>query len=317
MKKMLMVAAAACLIGLGSCNKDGENYQQFSLATYNYVSNTGLGQAIITPTLYSWTINYDNSTMTMVNTGVSVGIQNVGVKVEGMKFQSALVEYEGRGGSYFAGNSVSNGSAGNGMEVTGVNYEITPLFNLPPEQLSYTADASAGLIQPDLTYSYPGGAMKTYTVLDYKIGTAARVRTFWPDLVMKGETVTSVNGVSGSEFKSDQIVYRVKMDVDKNTATLVIYNAQFNSQMPKMSALIIPGLRVRNLDSGIEIDGIDIKPLYIEGGRLMENPNFPFNTIHFASNDKLTGGTLDFTVAGRFTGSFTGKGVLTDESKEK
>lgn len=313
MRKMILFAVAASMIGFVSCNKDDESYEKFSIGTYNYVSNTGAGVAQINPTVYSWTVNYGKGMMEMANSGVNIGVNTVKVNVSNIKYQSAVVEFEGHAGSYFKGSLANGSDAGSGMEINDLKFELTPVFYLPPMALEYTADASAGIEQPNLSYSIPGGNFMSYTLMSYRLGPLCRVRTFWPDLVMKGETKTSVNGVAGSEFSSEEITYRLKIDTDKNRAVLVMYDVKFNPNMPSMNALIVPGLRVRALDEGFEIDGMDINPLYIEGGKLMENPSFPFNSIHFVSNDDLTGGTLDFTVAGRFTGQFTGKGVLKGE----
>ena len=113
-------------------------------------------------------------------------------------------------------------------------------------------------------------------------------------------------GDPSSYMSTMEIGYRVKFDIKNKKAHVVMYNVQFNPHMPKMECLILPDLDVDFNNNGYAIEAENISPLYIEGGKLMENPSFPFTTFKFTAETNMVEANCEFTVAGRFEGFFKG-----------
>ena len=316
MKKLLMMMAGAAIVGFSSCNSEPEAKMNYQVPTFNYITSP-TAEPVIEYGQYQWDINQVDDKLSVSALNLKLGDTNANFTIPGIKYESALLEFDGHGNMYYSNKTKASGSTFSGLLVSDLDFELTPLFYMPPFELQYKNNPNLNVKLPDLKYSVPGGSMMFYTLMNYKVNGVTMVRTFWPDLVMNGETKTSVNGMEDQAFTSDKVTYRIVLDLNAKTAVLVAYNVQFNPQMPAMKVLIVPGLTMTPTAAGYTLTGNDITPLYIEGGMLMENPEFPFNTVNFRSNERLTGGELNFTVAGRFKGNFSGKGVLSKFEVEK
>lgn len=291
MKKQILFAAASAALLLASCDKEGTNTQTFTTQSLNYiteVSPTGApsGEVSIEAGIYKFGLDYNNST-------VSMSAENLPSKVGVTSFSTQALP----------------GSQNSLMNIT-VDTKSTLMSEVSVDNLTMAYSA----YQVPQEYSdIPGIANQTipygglYVVTRYTIGGNYLVRTIWPDMLFSGTTNTSFNGTT---FENKGIGYRVILNSKDKKATLVIYDAQFAPQMQKMN-LVLENLAVDFQPNGIVISGTDVIAKYAEGGQLQENPNFPFDDIRFViRGTNLTEATVDFSVAGRFYGSFTGSYIL-------
>lgn len=291
MKKQILFAAASAALLLASCDKEGTNTQTFTTQSLNYiteVSPTGApsGEVSIEAGIYKFGLDYNNST-------VSMSAENLPSKVGVTSFSTQAL-------------AASQNSL---MNIT-VDTKSTLMSDVSVDNLTMAYSA----YQVPQEYSdIPGIANQTipygglYVVTRYTIGGNYLVRTIWPDMLFSGTTNTSFNGTT---FENKGIGYRVILNSKDKKATLVIYDAQFAPQMQKMN-LVLENLAVDFQPNGIVISGTNVIAKYAEGGQLQENPNFPFDDIRFVIHGtNLTEATVDFSVAGRFYGSFTGSYIL-------
>ncbi|MDE5789819.1 MAG: hypothetical protein K2H96_01130 [Muribaculaceae bacterium] len=312
MKKTFTIALALTSLLITSCDKEPVNNTTETVATYNYVARVNLDdttEPVIKKGYYHFGLDNVNGTVSISTDMVDLGDdQDTGFTTESFKFTSALVfgfsddlethQYIIHGFDQFPC------TATNGMQVTDLRFELSPILYTPPS-INYEKDPTSALPQPDLTYKErpKGYAPK----IRYVLGNEYKVYTFWPDLYYCGVTDTEVLGDPESAFKNQDVGYRIKFDISKKKAQVVLYNVKFNQQMPEQKYLILPDLDVQFTHNGYIIEASNVNPLYIEGNKLMENPRFPFTTFKFVAEDNMVEAYCDFTVAGRFHGYFTGK----------
>lgn len=311
-KRYSFTLLAVSLLVATSCdNKEPENTASETIETYNYVARVDLddpSEPVIKKGYYKFGFDFVNSNISIATDRVDLGNdKEIGFTTETFKFSQELVF--GFGDNMEYGQYVYHGfdqfpcTASNDMQVTDLRFELSPIFYMPPE-ISYIKDPESPLPQPDLSYKARAGSAPK---IRYVVGDEYKVYTFWPDLYYCGVTDTEVIGNSESAFKSQDVGYRIKFDINKKKAQVVLYNVQFNPQMPLMECLILPDLDVQFTHNGFVIEASNINPLYIEGGKIMENPRFPFTTFSFIAEDNMVEGRCEFTVAGRFHGSFVGE----------
>ncbi|MBD5218450.1 MAG: hypothetical protein HDS73_08200 [Bacteroidales bacterium] len=138
-------------------------------------------------------------------------------------------------------------------------------------------------------------------LVQYNIPDVAVVKTIQREAYYAGTVDTSVSGQD--PFTSKSAIFRVILDLEKRNATVVVYNAKFNSQMPQLT-FVLKDLDLIYTDNGYEIKGEEIVPIGADGSPY---PGFPFNTFHFvAKGNDLSAADIDFTVSGRFKGKFSG-----------
>lgn len=291
MKKQILFAAASAALLLASCDKEGTNTQTFTTQSLNYiteVSPTGApsGEVSIEAGIYKFGLDYNNST-------VSMSAENLPSKVGVTSFSTqALTASQ---------NSLMNIT----VDTKSTLMSEVSVDNLTMAYSAYQVPQEYSDIPGIANQTIPYGGL--YVVTRYTIGGNYLVRTIWPDMLFSGTTNTSFNGTT---FENKGIGYRVILNSKDKKATLVIYDAQFAPQMQKMN-LVLENLAVDFQPNGIVISGTNVIAKYAEGGQLQENPNFPFDDIRFViRGTNLTEATVDFSVAGRFYGSFTGSYIL-------
>ena len=291
MKKQILFAAASAALLLASCDKEGTNTQTFTTQSLNYiteVSPTGApsGEVSVEAGIYKFGLDFNNST-------VSMSAENLPSKVGVTSFSTQAL-------------AASQNSL---MNIT-VDTKSTLMSDISVDNLTMAYSA----YQVPQEYSdIPGIANQTipygglYVVTRYTIGGNYLVRTIWPDMLFSGTTHTSFND-SGEENKG--IGYRIILNSKDKKATMVIYDAQFAAQMPKLN-LVLENLSVDFQPHAIVIRGNNVVAKYSEGGQLQENPNFPFDNIEFIiQGQNLTQATCNFSVAGKYYGTFDGSYIL-------
>ena len=147
-------------------------------------------------------------------------------------------------------------------------------------------------------------------VANYTVGDMYRINTFQTNTFFKGRTTTYYD-FRGEEntYNTDGIMYRMILDTQKMTATMIMYNAKFTDvpQEPVKTVLIIKGLDLEFSPDGIKASGSDIIPDWYEAGALTPVPSFTINSVEFkTTNDYYTQAVIDYVVADAYTGHFEG-----------
>lgn len=136
-----------------------------------------------------------------------------------------------------------------------------------------------------------------------------RVATF-PNLAYYGGSTTTTYTSDGKEqeYKAEEPMYMISVNAEAGTAEMTIYNAQFASNMPKIAAINVKGLKIQGDRShGYKISGQNIVPTVGVGSAATAMPEFTFNNIEvYPSDNDLTSVQINFTAASRFKAIFTG-----------
>lgn len=301
MRKTIKYAALVAAIAtvLTGCKKDGESYSSVHLRTYSYVTD-GVGDPIISESSFNFNFNFttDNSSVVSSEFDLADGKDS---------FSIPSVPFDMAGGNYFTGKISDGGKTKNGEAITNFTYTVAPMY-LPPREswnLSYNVDPESGLPTPDLRLN----VNELGICMNATMGGTTRLRTFWNDVTFVGKTNTSVNGNAATAFENADICYRVKMDLKRKKADVIMYDVQFNPHMPSMTVLILPDLDLVFTNQGYIVEGKDVIPLYINGNTLVEKPDYPFSSFILNSTGDLMGASANFTVTPtgfNFIGSFRG-----------
>ncbi|MDE7413438.1 MAG: hypothetical protein K2N05_06585 [Muribaculaceae bacterium] len=308
-KNLLFCCIAVAGLAMSSCKKEPENKFSFSVSTYNYVSFLDDSHdPVIKRGYYNYNFDAINNKVVISTDMVDLGDDNDSRFVtDPFPYNSSIVNFNGDYSPVYYGSDLNPCTDINGQPIKNLRFELTPIYYVPPT-ISYTPDPTSPLPQPDLSYrERPNGMSGVAPKMLYDVGDKYRVYTFWPDLYYKGVTKTSVNGVEDSSFESQDVGYRLKFRISEKKVDVVMYNVQFNPNMPKMECLILPDLDVKFTNNGFIVEDRNIVPLYVEGDHILENPRFPFTTFKFTAETNMVEGNCEFTVAGRFSGSFVGR----------
>lgn len=134
------------------------------------------------------------------------------------------------------------------------------------------------------------------------------VRTFNANAIYTGTTATwYIADNQRVEYTDANTVYMVSMDLAKKKASVLIQNGKFAEQMPAISLMKLEDLDIEYKHGGYIIKGADIVPQVAEGSSYTPNPSYTFNNFSLRTmSEDLTTVAIDFQVAGRFHGSFSG-----------
>lgn len=186
---------------------------------------------------------------------------------------------------------------------------------------AFNGSISGACFYPESNVSLPGvdfipaGEFGPKVVFQYRLGNDYTVKTFSRDEVFSGTTTTRYhyNG-EGLTFTTDKILYRLVINKDFKKADIIIYKAKFAEQQPmEIAAMLLKDLNVSFSSRGIQVSGTNVVPKVPEGNGYTEFANYTFDNILFQTiSDDLTKATIDYSVAGKYHGQFSGLYVLTE-----
>lgn len=134
----------------------------------------------------------------------------------------------------------------------------------------------------------------------------------------KGTTLTTdVTTPDAAPFRSESIAYSVVLDFGKMKGALIIYDGKFSSSpMEPVKRLIqLNDLDITFENGTYKMSGKDVVPMIPKGETgdqsiLVPLEAFTFDNFEFvATGEFLTSCEMNYTVAGRFGGQFTGSNV--------
>lgn len=299
MKKFTLGLFSAMLLTLGACSTDVEDQTQtVGYSTVNLVTPLNGGESFASKGTYKFYFN-----LTQMKGTVSTS--NLMIDNKAYTFQTDTISYGYMGGNgmlirlqnlkgYLDGNK--------DMPLSEANFDITSYY--------YVSNISV----PDYVQTpnpYP------YVIGQYTAGNW-HVATFQEDASYFGVTTTTYAGEGGAVqgYENKEMLYRVIIDISKKTADVIIYNAKFAEPAPSLKAILLKDLKVTWGNGAYTIEGENVVPKVAEGTSWTENPTYVFNQFTMSTENKaMTKATMEYQVAGRFMGNFSGSYVVELESE--
>lgn len=308
MKKIIFGIAAFSMLTMNSCkDNDGTSTMSYPVSTYNLVTPyTGDTDPIVNAATYKF--NFDLMAQTVaVSTELALSTSGV------TSFVTNNIGYTG--GLYQLNEAVAEdvltpsgeiinikantaGTTNTSLDVTDFQCLLTVFPYIPP-----TVDGIEAVSCP---YGYE------YAVMSYNLGDRYQVRSFWPDVTFKGSTTTHYPyGTENKTFTNKDVLYRVKMDLEKKTATVIMYNALLAEEMPKaISNIVLKNLPVVFSNQGYSINAENVVPEVYEAGTATPNTRFVFNNFSLVVEGDLTEAAISYKVANVYEGNFTGSYIV-------
>lgn len=302
MKKFLLLSAAVVML-LSSCDngKEGSNSVTFNIPTYNLITyNDGTTEPQVAASYYRYIFDLATGTATVTTDISPASGQNISFVTSSMNYKSGIYDF----GTEYTGDNIysevikmssmtaATSQVGN---ITGFESEITSTAFIPP----YTD--IIGLPSLGLPTEY------RYLLVNYNVGTVAKVQTFWSDVTFRGST-TIADGMQ--YFDNKDACYRLVLNIKDKKATVIIYNAKFFETMPSLTNLVLADLPLKFTNHGYEISATNVTPVSYETGEAVSKPEYKFDRFEFSSSGRMTSGVCSFEVAGSYQGDFSGECIL-------
>lgn len=285
MKKTLLMIPAALMLLTSCSNDDPTLIQTWGMNAYNLITPVDENAAAY---VQNGSYTFEND---VYNATVKVGVNNVTVNNQSYKFTTSELPTKGSGYSFSF--STPYVYLDNGVQVQSLSGLVTSLVNGPANLKLESIPGISGV-------SDFGRAC----AVTFEISNVASVASFPREAYYTGKTDTTY---PGGVSTSDDIVYRVILDMEKSKALMVIYGAKFAEGMPKMT-FILRDLDFKAVRGGYTLTGANVVPETADGALY---PNFAFDNLTFRTTNKnLTEASFDFSVAGRFTGAFSGSYLI-------
>ena len=305
MKKYLLLGCMALLLQITSCTKEGYNEftNKINAPALTIITSLNDGSTLVSSGYYTFdikTVNYDST--------VTLSSPDLIAENTTLKFQGTEQTFKTTGYDCYV-TDVKAVAGNTGMEINNDAFLASAIYDETYNKYGYYYN-----MKPAGKYTLQENQLPQHiTVAKYDIGTSYRVNTFQVNTFFVGTTTTTYPQ-SEEPFVTDNITYRFIVNPDKESASgysavMVIYDAKFSGsdKEPTKAAVIVEGLAVEFLASGIRIYGENIVPGVVEAGEVTPYPSFTFNKVEFNTTDPYyIHGKLDYKVAGVFNGSFEG-----------
>lgn len=323
---MIIGAAAAATLMLSACDSvDGENKSTVTYPAVNLITTTiPGGTTVASHGAYTFTFNYSDQTETVGTGALIYDNQNHGFSTNAVKYKDLSPS---RGMGIYASGFQANVDNNPMRQLSDCQFYVSS-FPIP-EGMDYVPSKAwipkVKVSDDKDEYRYhegamyvPGYAIPPIVTGSYKVGNELDVTLFTTDASFFGTTETTF---PGGTYSSGDIIYRIFIDVKKNKADLVLYNAKFADKAPVLPVIYVPGLDVTFSKGNYVIKGENIIPRIPEGSdkdtvngsgqTTTENPKFIFNEFRMETVPGTLMSTVDveYKVAGIYEGQFRGKYV--------
>lgn len=290
MKKSLIFGCLGLILAMASCSKENDFTftRPYSLKALNVITTLEDGTTTVSEGVYTFNL-------TVTNTGQHGTITASNVETDpDMPLTFTTNDKAYSTNSYYA---YFTDVTAPGVKLNNANFLMTPYFYTPGNY-----DLISDVVFPS-----------DIVVAQYNIGESFLVRTFQENTFFVGQTNTTYPFTGGMQsYTTDDIYYMLKLNIEDNTADVILYNAKFTSvpQEPRKPRIDINGLSVTYSEDGITATGEDITPLMYEGGAGTPNENYIINNISFKTTDqRLSKCEITYKVAGMYNGAFSGSYV--------
>ncbi len=307
MKKIVLSLLAVCGLFMSSCNVgSGENYQNVAYYPTNLIIPSDGSAPVMSQGYYPIKFDFNDGTAA-VSGALEINDKKYSFAADPVKYVDYGYKQVIKGVSGMFTNGTQEMKNGKFMisayDALPENFNPMKVFTPIVKNDNSGTSFLPGTIITPVAQSVPA-----IFVGYYQMGDQYNVHTISTDSFYCGTTTTNAGA------NSDKTVYRVIMDIKKKKATLLIYEAKFAEGMPSLSAIILPELDVVVNSNGYEIKGNNVVPLVPETDSLMgelsectPNEDYIFNSFRMNTVDQmLTKVNMSYSVAGRFSGQFSG-----------
>lgn len=277
---------ASLLTACTSSNQGNTMTSQISLI--NVVNNLTTGETTASLGGYSVKFDWEGATAQIQSNSIVLGGQSYPLLTS-----AGAYKVESGGTTHITGLT---GMIGSGTALPMEFIKCT----LP---LVYTDPADKDQRGQFLKMSFLAGGM-------FEVKTLAGVSTFF------GNTTTSYQGVTGEErFSSNNIGYAIAIRPSEMKANLLMYNAKFAEAMPMTVNIVLEDLPIQITPSGYSIKSSDVVPKSILSYEVGEAiPAYTFTNLEVSSDMDFTNLYINFTVAGKYEGYFSGTCVAPSDN---
>lgn len=297
MKKLILMALAVPFV-LTSCDFDTKDSTHTTpTKACNLITNLDRHTSVLSTCEYTFLENLTQNT-------ISVSTGDLKINNRDHSFSSDPQDYKMYSNGYLYAVVINNIKA---------NFDNDPTLPIR----NYKALFTTGFFDTEAIVSGLDNWRIEYPMLinQYYVGDEYSVKTIQPLCYYSGDTyIDNVNGSFGPDaYKNNKMLYRVKLDIDKNKAQVVIYNAKFAEAMPvELEAVVLEDLDVNLDNETYTITGYDVVPKMPDGGALTPNNKFIFNEfeLNFNGDDTLTKANITYKVANMYKGSFRGSYII-------
>lgn len=285
-KSLLTLCTLAVGVTFASCSGgDNQLTENYNIDLANLITDTHANcESTIALSNYAFNYDYTNQTMQLRVSGLPIdGTSYSFISADDIKFTET--NYNQGTVKKFAIPTMS--SLSSSVVATGLSGEVSTAYNYNP------------------VLNVISQVWRRF-MISYTVDNRYTVQTFEKTTYWKGTTNTSyVFQGAHKEFSSSEPVYGIDMDIEKKTATLLIFNARFAEEMNvSIEVMKIEGLKISASLGQYTVEGTDLIPEVKEGSGWTKNPKYTFNTFKLVTTDaNLTRGSISFTVADTFQGS--------------
>lgn len=323
MKKTILGVFAAASMLMASCSTDvKDSTQVLTYPVFNMVTDLDKGESIDGSTektkvmMGAYTLFFNltqgyASASTAVNYPISFDDVKYTFSTDTVKYVGSFIDSpDGRAYTIDIKNLSGYVNNDKALPLKNVRCELVP-FNYPTNGRLPNIPTV-----PDVAITPQG------LLMDYKIGDRFSVKTFMPDAIYTGKTRTTYTTQSG-ESKSfeapESMFYRVILDMKKNTAMIVFYNAKFAEEMPMTLNIVLDELPITWNQGTYTISAKNVVPKVPDGNKLTENKGFIFDEFNFQFTDsRLTDALITYVVAGgKYKGNFKGSSLIYVKTENK
>lgn len=308
MKKIFFFAAAGVLLALSSCDKK-DSFANKTIPFYSPAISilTDLNDGSVTVTdgyyYYDLDISMTNTDSEMKGT---VSSPELIANNTNLSFTTEPQKYVSTGYDAFFENAQGKVAGNSTLKLKDAVFEAIDAYN---EDNKYNGYYYSLEDVGELTYKLKDPSPKI-TVARYFIGDDYRVNTFQDDTFFQGTTTTeySMMGTTAN-FETENILYRIIIDLENYKATAIMYNAKFSAvEQEPTKTVIIKDLDVTFDANGVNVSGTNLIPfMYSDLEGMQEAPRWIINNFSFnTTGDYYIDGVIDYTVAGAYTGHFEG-----------
>lgn len=306
MKRLTLGLMALVGLMFTSCHMETkDSTQKVSYITYNLITPLDGGDPVATASIYQFNFNLTKGIASIETTLVYNSAQYSFSTDEVPFYQyppyNGMVYYL-KGFSGNVNNQVTMPLENTQMLITSdFNYPYDSKYNVAQWYPNKEGAAVSGNAIDGVLYTPSNQWISPILVGSYQIGQDFRVKTFTCDSFYTGTTTTTYPGMDGnmSSNTSNSIYYRVVLDVAKKKAYVVMYKAKFSAspQEPEKSVVYLKDLDITWGDGYYIVEGSDIVPETIDGGKMEPNESFKFKSFKMTTAGQyLTDASMNYEV---------------------
>lgn len=308
MKKTILALSAGLVLGLASCNNDvSDSISTVSYSALNLVMPADGTSPYLTPSTYSYLFNMTQGKAAMTLDKLSFDNTSYSFSTDTVRYNSYTYNTgSGVGMLLELGNFKASLKNNPSVAVKNINCDLNGVFYY---NMNFIPDYPSSTLNP---YSSP------MVIMQYDVPGLFSVKTIPFEAFYSGKTSVTQAGTAG--FTDTQTMYRVRVNDDKKTADVLIYDLKLTEGTNNsIRAILLEKLPMVFDNGGYTMSASEIVPKVYgaESGStsLKEDAKYTVNDFWLGTdNYTLTQVTLQFKIAGEYTVSTESMSYVVEKS---